>query len=400
MSVHRDKLEQAVALLREKDLDCWMMLDRESGTMGQSDPSLDLWLPTTIIGLTVFMITKEGEAYAVVANYDVENLASTGLFTKVVGYELDIRQQLLPLLQELEPARIGLNYSTDDFTADGLKYGLRLKLEELLSGTPYLERLTTAEDVVSALRGRKVAREVDLLKAACQTTAQIWDALTDYLRPGITEMDAMKFIHQKCDELGVQTGWDRRWCPGITAGPESVAGHNAPSATLKLQEGTLFSIDFGVKQDGYVSDLQRTWYLPSASQPQPPAEARQAGEVVRRAIRAAKDAMRPGMHGYEIDAIARSILVEAGYPEYKSALGHQVGQGAHDGGVVLGPRDWPRYAKISAGMLEVGNVFTLEPGAKTSIGRYGAEEMVVVTEQGAEWLIAPQEEIWLANPHR
>ncbi len=400
MSVHQDKLQQAVRLLQEKDLDCWMMLDRESGTMGQSDPSLNLWLPTSIIGLTVFMITKQGPAYAVVANYDVENLVSTGLFERVVGYELDIRESLLPLLKEIDPASIGLNFSTENFTADGLKYGLWLKLQELLADTPYLERLTSAQAMVSALRGRKVPQEVELLKAACQTTSHIWDALTEYLHPGITEMDAMRFIHQQCDELGVETGWDRRWCPGITAGPDSVSGHNAPSEALELREGTLFSIDFGVKQEGYVSDLQRTWYLPSREQPEPPAEAKEAGAVVRKAIRAAKDAMRPGRHGYEIDAIARNILVEAGYPEYKSALGHQVGQGAHDGGVVMGPRHWPRYAKSSAGVLEAGNVFTIEPSVKTSIGRYGAEEMVVVTEQGAEWLIAPQEEIWLADAGR
>ncbi len=394
--LYRQKILQARSILREKGLDCWLMLDRESGTSGTRDPSLELLMPCPVVGLSAFFITPEG-CYAVVASYDAHALEETHLFDRVIPYDYDFEVPLGLMLEEIDPAAIGLSYSSDDFTADGITLGLYEKLEKLLAGTPYEDRLVSAEEVILALRGRKMEFEVTRIREACELTRGIWEELVAFLRPGITEMDAMRFIHQRCDELGVQTAWERAWCPGITAGPGSVPGHNAPSDAVIVQEGTLFSIDFGVKKDGYASDLQRTWYVPSAQQPTPPAEVEHAGETLRRAIRAAREAMRPGIPGYEIDAVARQILTSEGYPEYRHALGHQVGRAAHDGGTLLGPRDWPRYAEKSQGILEVGNVFTIEPGIQTEFGRYGAEEMVIITQEGAEWLIEPQEETWIAR---
>ncbi len=391
------KMKQAFEILREKELDCWLMLDRESGTMGHTDPSLDLLLPTTIIGLTAFLLTMDGKAFAVAASYDTHNLEGTGLFDRVIPYEMDMREPLVELLREMDPGAIGVNDSEEDFVADGLTTGLMRKLGRMLEGTPYAKRITSAEDVAASVRSRKIAQEIEAIRGACDTTREIWSELTCYLKPGITEMQAMTFIHSQCERLRVETAWDSRWCPGITAGPSSVGGHNPPSDQITLEPGTLFSIDFGVRRDGYVSDLQRTWYIPSASHPQPPEEVTRAGATLRRSIWAAREAMRPGVPGYEIDTVARGIITEAGYPEYKHALGHQVGRSAHDGGTLLGPAHWPRYAEKSQGRLETGNVFTIEPGIQTSLGRYGAEEMVIITESGAEWITEPQREIWVTQ---
>ena len=77
------------------------------------------------------------------------------------------------------------------------------------------------------------------------------------------------------------------------------------------------------------------------------------------------------------------------------ALGHQLGRSAHDGGTVLGPR-WDRYGNAPFGIVEVGNVFTLEFGAPVpGRGYIGLEEDVVVTADGIEWLSTPQRELWL-----
>lgn len=390
----KEKIVQATQIMGQKNLDCWLMLARETGTLGNVDPSLDLLLPTSIVGLTAFLLTKEGRFYAIAANYDAYNLSSTDLFCQVIGYEYSIEEEFLRLLQVLDPFSIGINYSNDDFVADGITYGLFLWLQELLQDTPYGQRLCSAEELAMALRSQKTPREVEKIQKACETTREIWKALDDFIQPGVTEREAMEFIHRQCDERGVATGWDRRWCPGITSGPHSVAGHNAPSDKIVVEAGTLFSMDFGVKQDHYVSDLQRTWYVPGEGKKTPPQEVLEAQKTLWEAVNGAREAMKPGVRGYEIDAIARRIIVEAGYPEYMHGLGHQVGRSAHDGGVVLGPKEWPRYRKKAAGVLSVGNVFTIEPGIETSIGRYGAEEMVVVREDGAEFLLNPQREIW------
>jgi len=391
------KLEQAREVLQEFGLDCWLMLARETGMLGEGDPSLNLLVPTSVVGLSAFLVTRTGQFYAICANYDASMLKATGVFDRVIDYELGIDPYLHDLLEEINPSQIGVNYSQDDFSVDGLSYGLYLKLQSILKDTPYGQRLVSAEPVAVAVRGRKIEPEIQRLRAASSTTQAIWSELTDFLRPGISELEIMEFVHQQCEEHGVETAWDSQWCPGITAGPHSEGGHNKPRADIKVEAGTIVSIDFGVKQNGYVTDFQRTWYVPSTSQPTPPQEAVVAGETVRKSIRKAKEAIQPGMLGYEIDQIGRNIIVEGGYREFKHGLGHQVGRSAHDGATLLAPKDWPRYTTRATGVLEVGNVFTLAPSVATELGHYGGEEMVLVTETGAEWLSPPQRELWITR---
>ena len=108
-------------------------------------------------------------------------------------------------------------------------------------------------------------------------------------------------------------------------------------------------------------------------------------------------ALRPGVVGWEVDAAARESLVDAGYPEPMHALGHQLGRSAHDGGTTLAPR-WDRYGAAPDGLVEVGNVFTVEYGAAVpGRGYIGLEEDLVVTADGVEWLSTPQRELWLVG---
>ena len=95
-------------------------------------------------------------------------------------------------------------------------------------------------------------------------------------------------------------------------------------------------------EENYGSDNQRVWYFLREGETQAPAGVRRAFDAVAGAIQAAADFVRPGVQGWEVDAVARRYIVEAGYPEYPHALGHSVGRHSHDGGVGFYPR-WERY---------------------------------------------------------
>lgn len=117
--------------------------------------------------------------------------------------------------------------------------------------------------------------------------------------------------------------------------------------------------------------------------------------TIVRAVEESRRAMKPGVVGFEIDAVARAIVVDAGYAEFPHALGHQVGCFAHDGTAILGPK-WEKYAQKPFQKLEEGMVFTLEPRLTVSgKGVATIEEMVVVTKDGAEYLGPPQTELIL-----
>jgi Xaa-Pro aminopeptidase len=149
-------------------------------------------------------------------------------------------------------------------------------------------------------------------------------------------------------------------------------------------------MDFGVRKDGYCSDMQRTFYVMAPDEKVPPEAVQKGFETVVQAIERARLAMRPGVTGHSVDAIARRFILESGYPEFKSALGHQVGRFAHDGTALLGPA-WEKYGEKPFHVLEPGMVFTLEP--RVFVPKHGMasiEEMVVVTEEETLFLTPPQ----------
>jgi Xaa-Pro aminopeptidase len=194
--------------------------------------------------------------------------------------------------------------------------------------------------------------------------------------------------------LGLDPAWDAAYCPVVNAGPDSAPGHALPGK-LKLARGHLLHLDFGVKQAGYCADLQRDWYVLARGEKRAPDPVRHAWEACWAAIDAGAAALKPGAAGWQVDAAARATLVTAGYPEYQHALGHQLGRMTHDGATLLGPR-WERYGQAPFGLIESGQIFTLELGvAVPGHGFIGLEEDVHVTAGGLEWLSKPQRRLWL-----
>jgi Xaa-Pro aminopeptidase len=221
------------------------------------------------------------------------------------------------------------------------------------------------------------------------------DALAKILHADITDEEVAAFLHQYIDENGYGPAWERDYCPVVTVGPESTFGHGMVSG-LQAQPGNLIHIDFGISHLGFVSDLQRVWYLPEhPGETSLPEDVQRAWAAVTDALEAGRATLKPGIPGWKVDAVARETLVNAGYPEYRHAFGHQVGRTAHDGATLLGPK-WERYGTTVDGVVEVGNVFAIELGVKVpGRGYVSREENVVVTAQGAQYLSQPQDMVWI-----
>ncbi len=389
----QQKLDQAVAILQERDADLWMTFVRETSLA--PDPSLDLILGMDMVWQSAFIVTKDGRRIAIVGKHDAENVEATGGYTQIVPYVQGIRDALVETLLDVNPRTIALNYSVDDVAADGLGHGLMLLLQQYLAGTGLVERFVSAEGIVGSLRGRKSPAEVERIRAAIATTQQIFEEVGQIAKPGVSETDIAGHVHERVTALGLDTAWDWDYCPTVSAGPDSPIGHAGPLPQYTVQPGQLLHMDFGVKQDDYCADLQRTWYVRRDENDTIP-EAVQAGfEASRRALHAGFEALKPGVKGWEVDAAARAALVEAGYPEHQFAFGHHVGRSAHDGATVLGPR-WERYGETPFGVIEAGNVFAIELGVEVEgYGYVGLEDNVLVTEEGAEWLSDPEDELWV-----
>lgn len=386
------KLDQAEALLREQQIDVWLLFVRETALT--PDPSLDLVVGLDMVWHSAFLVSRTGARVAIVGRFDAENVRAIGGYTEVIPYDQSIRPALREALARLDPQTIAVNYSPSDPSADGLTHGLWLTLQETLADTPYAGRVVSAETLVTALRGRKSAAELDRIRAAIRVTQRLFARVHKTLRPGQTEQQIAASIRAALPALGLRTAWDEPYCPIVNAGPESPVGHAAPGR-FKTTRGQLLHIDFGVQKDGFCSDLQRMWYFRQRGERRAPDEVRRAWDACWAAMDAGAERLRPGVKGWEVDAAARATLLGAGYPEYQHALGHGLGRAAHDGSTLLGPR-WDRYGQSPFGVIEAGNVFTLELGvAVPGRGYLGLEEDVLVTRRAVEWLSKPQRTLWL-----
>ena len=325
--MEREKIAQAIEILRELEIDLWMVIDRESGII--SDPVMDFVVGQHATWLSFFLFSRSGEKHAIVGNLDVETFRRSGLFDTVAAYKGSPREDLLRLLARLAPARIAIDYSPDCAAADGLTHGNYLKLLELLQGTDLGGRLVSAEDVIAKLRGRKSAEELRRLRRACEETLALYDRVGKAARPGMTEKELAAWITRRREKRGLPAAWHVDSCPAVFSGPQEIGAHSAPTGN-ELKPGHIFNIDFGVKVEKYCSDLQRTWYILRPGEKRAPEAVQRGFDVLRESIALAFAALKPGVRGVDVDAAARGHIVASGYDEFPHALGHPVGRGAHE----------------------------------------------------------------------
>lgn len=388
----KEKIEQAIEILNEKNIDMWMTFVRE--TKVSKDPMIDMIVGDNSTWQSAFIINKDGDTAAIVGSIEEENIKKSDIYKYVVGYVQSVKEPLLKYLDLKRPKTIAINYSKNSVLADGLTYGMYQLLTDYLNETPYSKNLISSEEIISALRGRKSQTEISIMKEAIAETLKIFNEVTAFIKPGKTELDVANFVNSKLKERNFQPAWDAETCPAVFTGPNPSSAHSGPTDRV-IEKGHVVSMDFGIKYKGYCSDLQRCWYILKDNESQAPTPVQKGFEVIRDAIQKVADAIEPGVMGVEMDDIARNYIVKSGYPEYPHGLGHQVGREVHDGGAGLFPR-WERYGQTPFMRLEAGQIFTIEP--RLPVEGYGVvtiEEMVLITENGCEFLSAPQKELIL-----
>jgi Xaa-Pro aminopeptidase len=388
----KEKIDQAISILKEKDIDMWMIFTRESSNI--KDPSMDIVVGTSCVWPSAYIINKNGDTVAILGSLDVPNMKMQGTFHNVIGYMKSIRETLLTTLNKYKPNKIAINYSRDSNIADGLTHGMYLELIDHLKDTDYINRLISSEEIISALRGRKSPTELGIMKEAIIETLKIFDDVSKFIKVGISEQEIADFIKDLVKQKGLGLAWESDYCPSVFTGPDTAGAHAGPT-NRKVEPGHVLNIDFGVSLKGYCSDLQRTWYILKNGEEKAPEEVQRGFNVIKDSIKLSAKELKPGKQGCEIDEIARKYIVESGYEEYPHALGHQIGRVAHDGGGLLSPR-WERYGALPFKIIEEGQVYTIEP--RLPIKDYGIatiEEEVVVTKDGCEFLSTRQEEIFL-----
>lgn len=391
----KEKINQAIEILKEENIDCWLTFVRETDTT--PDPAMDIIVGTGVTWQSAFIITAKGDIVAIVGSLDEANQKDHDNYPKIIGYLKSVEEDLVNTLTKINPNKIAINYSQNSPTADGLSYGLYLQLMKYLKNTPFAERLVSSESILNKLRGRKSKTEIQRVKRSIEVTLEMFGHVGKFITTGKSEKEVARFLIDLVEEKGIGLAWDPDHCPAVFTGPDTAGAHAGPT-DRKVQPGHVLNIDFGVKIDGYCSDLQRSWYILKENENDAPQEVLKGFKVIFDSITMVADAIQPGKTGYELDKIARDYIVSNGYEEYPHGLGHQIGRVAHDGGALMAPK-WERYGSLPDIQLEKNQLFTIEP--RLTIKNYGiatVEEIVLITEDGCEFLSDRQTEIFLVKP--
>jgi Xaa-Pro aminopeptidase len=227
-----------------------------------------------------------------------------------------------------------------------------------------------AGDVLSVLRMRKSAAEIDALRRAGAAIDRVHRRIGEWLRPGRTEREVAKDIADAILAAGHATVD----FVIVGSGPNGASPHHEVSDRV-IRTGDPVVVDIGgTTADGYCSDCTRTY-----SVGEPPAAFRELYEVLLRAQTAQTDAVQPGITAEQLDAVGRDIITAAGYGEhFIHRTGHGIGMETHEEPYIVAGSKRP---------LEPGMAFSVEPGIYLP-GSFGAriEDIAVCTEHGGERL--------------
>jgi Xaa-Pro aminopeptidase len=231
------------------------------------------------------------------------------------------------------------------------------------------EETVSLDPMISNMRIRKSAHEVEHLHRAAEQADKAMAACVDACRPGVTE----KEIGWEAESAFRREGAEEVTFTLIAAGPNGSHPHHHSGMTA-LDQGDGVIIDIGASLDGYKSDITRVVHIGSPSE-----EFQKIYDVVLQANENALENVHQGVSAREIDRAARSVIEESGFGDFFiHRTGHGIGLDIHEE---------PYINETNTQILETGMAFSIEPGIYIP-GKCGIriEDIVVVTTDGSQVL--------------
>ncbi len=186
-----------------------------------------------------------------------------------------------------------------------------------------------------------MAAKEESIRKACIITDEIFSVILKSIKSMKTERDIDRLIRSQARQRKLKLAFP----PIAASGKNAAEIHHKPSNS-KIRNGFLV-IDFGVKVNGFCSDMTRTLHIGKAG--------KEEKEMYKKLLEVQKAALKkavPGAECFDIECFARKRLGRL-REFFTHSLGHGVGLKVHEK---------PSLSIRSAEILKKGDIVTIEPG--------------------------------------
>ncbi|MBU2494718.1 MAG: M24 family metallopeptidase [Bacteroidetes bacterium] len=398
--IRKDRIEKLLPIaMQRSNVDSWIVICRENN----NDPLAFHIGGENSGGTAAFLYFLKGDnvkSIAVSPEGEADALAETNVADTVIKIErgYNIWEKVKDILEFENPNKIAIN-SSQYSIADGLSYTQKNELV-LGLGKKLSEKFVSSTDLVNEWLSVKLPAEIEIMKKAAEITSNLQYEAYKTVVPGVTkDSDVAKYLKKRMAELGVKDGWAADQNPNVNSGPDR--GHSHATEKV-IMPGDVIQTDFGIKVfDIWVTDIQRFAYVLKPGETDAPDEIQKYWKNSIKGHRKVLASMKPGITGWEVDKTQRDWMNEVGSLPVMWGTGHPIGYWAHDAGPALsGAARSDKPIGNSARLLRPGQTFAYDGFFKwrtenDTTKTISVEEMAVVTETGAEYMTAPQEELIL-----
>lgn len=251
-----------------------------------------------------------------------------------------------------------------------------------------------SQDWVSRMRWAKSDAEVELVRESARWGNLAHRYLADYTEVGAhpatvsqrASMDASRaMLDALGDEYVPRTRGDGPAHAGFITGEQTALPHGH-TANRRLREGDVLITGASANVDGYYSELERTMFLGEPSDEQV-----HYFELMLEAQTIAIEALGPGVPISHVDEQVWNYFEEQGVTDLaQHHVGHNIGLDGHEPPYI--DRGWTQHCEERRmreqrdAEMEVGHIYTIEPGIYTDEYGYRHSDTVAVTEDGSEML--------------
>jgi len=209
-------------------------------------------------------------------------------------------------------------------------------------------------DIILEVRNIKEPEEIERIKKACQIANYGIKFLKKNLSEKITEKELALALEQEL----IRKGADELAFPTIlTSGIRSAFIHPYPSFTDKKIQKGLGLVDFGVRFNGYCSDVTVPFALGKLSEKQ-----KKIIKTVEEAYEKAIETIKIRIPTWKVHDSAEKIIKKNGF-EFKHSIGHGLGLELHDlPNLSPKPKSKEELKDWKEVKLKENMVFTIEPG--------------------------------------